>query len=269
MAEEMDNQGYNQYPPNQYPPYQQPLPPQEDDDDEDEKPPKKKRIWWRVLLAFLGGLLLFPILIAGATTVVCTAFTTRDIVNMAGGDPNEILGEEYQNKSLLDAALALIDGFKNNEFQTLEDFSKISPMVEKGVNDLLVELSESITQVSRNDPNFELIVTWDQIKDSNFVGEKNFSSNTFDSGSPLVNSILENFTLASFLDKQGQGQEELAGILKYLLYPVVGEGDDRHFDEEHPYSIAYFLSGNANLNNIVNSICIGDVVGNTEGNALL
>ena len=251
-----------QYNPPGYPPYQPP-------EQEPEKPPKKKHIWWRVLLAFIGGFLLFPIVLAGTTAIAVTAFSTKDVVSMAGGNPDEIIGEEYRNKSILDVVMSLVSSIQNNEFQTLEDVSRISPLVEKTVNDLLIELSESITQVSRDDPNFELILSWDQIKDSNFVGEKNFSPNTFDSGSPLVNAILENWTLASILDKQGEGQQELAGILKYLLYPVVGEGDERHFDTEHPYSISYFLSGNANLNNIVNSIAIGDVVGDTEGNALL
>ena len=238
-------------------------------EEEDEEPPKRKHIWWRVLLAFLGGLLLFPILIAGVTTVAVTCFSTKDIVSMAGGNPDEILGEDYKNKSILDTVLALVNSFKNNEFQTLEDVSKLSPFVEKTVNDLLVGLSESITQVSRDDPNFEMVLTWDDLKSYQFVGEKNVGAGTFDSGSPLVNAVLENMTLASILDKQGEGQQELAAILKYLLYPVVGEGENRHFDEEHPYSISYFLSGNANLNNIVESIQIGDVVGNTEGNALL
>ncbi len=251
-----------QYNPPGYPPYQPP-------EQEPVKKPKKKRIWWRVLLAFIGGFLLFPIVLAGTTAIAVTAFSTKDVVTMAGGNPDEILGEDYKNKSLLDAVMALVQGIQNNDFQTLEDVSKISPLVEKGVGDLLIGLSESLTQVSRDDPNFTPVLTWDQIKDSNFIGEKNISAGTFDSGSPLVNSILENWTLASILDKQGSGQQELAGILKYLLYPVVGEGDERHFDEEHPYSISYFLSGNANLNNIVNSIVIGDVVGDTSGNALL
>ena len=242
------------------------MPPQEI---EPEEKPKKKRIWWRVLIAFIAGFIFFPILLAGVTGVASVVLTTKDVVAMAGADPNEILGENYQNKSLLDTVLSLVDDIQNNKFKNLEDVSKLSPLVEKTVTDLLVDLSESITQVSRNDPNFQMIISWDQIKNSEFVGDKNFSGGSFDSGSPLVNTILENWTLASILDKQGEGQQELAGILKYLLYPVVGEGENRHFDTEHPYNISYFLSGNANLNNIVNSIVIGDVVGDTSGNALL
>ena len=236
---------------------------------EEENPPKQKRIWWRVLLAFFFGFIMFPVVAAGTVGIASITLKTKDVVSMAGGDPNEILGEDYQNKSILDAVLSLVDSVNSNKFNSLEDVSKITPLVQKTINDLLVELSESITQVSRNDPNFELILSWDDIKDSNFVGSKEIGGTTFDSGSPLVNTILENWTLASILDKQGEGQQELAGILKYLLYPVVGEGDERHFDTEHPYNISYFLSGNANLNNIINSIQIGDVVGNTEGNALL
>ena len=83
-----------QYNPPGYPPYQPP-------EQEPVKKPKKKHIWWRVLLAFIGGFLLFPIVLAGTTAIAVTAFSTKDVVTMAGGNPDEILGEDYKNKSLI------------------------------------------------------------------------------------------------------------------------------------------------------------------------
>ena len=179
------------------------------------KPPKRRAIWWRVLLAFLGGFLAFPLCVAGGTALVGTVFSTRQVVEMFGGDADQIIGDDYRDKTILQSVLAIIENASTGQINTLEDVNKISPMVQTTIestfNDILKGILGEDTTAR---------ISWDDIKDKTFAGESTATNST---GSPLADEIrdqlLDQITLATFI----QDAEDLKGVYGYFLYPLVEE----------------------------------------------
>ena len=229
--------------------------------------PKKKRIWWRVLLAFLGGFIFFPISVVGTGAILGTVFTTKQVVTMFGGNPDEVLGEDYQNSTLLQAIMTIAQKANDGGFQTLEDLNTVSPLIEKTVNTTLEQIFAGLIP-----PGSDLPITWEDIKDANFVAGEGIHTTT---GSPLADKILDTLTLASLLDT---GEEELKGIYLYFLYPVLtDESGNKVYDEtghvafdyDHPYTINYFVENGATaFNDVLDSVVIGDVVDPGDNNLL-
>ena len=211
--------------------------------------PKQKKIWWRVLLAFFGGFLTFPLLVAGGAAIVGTVFTTRQVVEMAGGNPDDILGEKYQSQTILQSVMTLIN---NQKFDTLEDLNEISPMVSKTINETLAPILEE---------NLHYTIDWDTLKTMKLSGE---GEGTI--GDYLKKDITEGIHLVDFI----QGSEDLRGVLKYILYDVVKDEEGNPIEdadgnvsinENAPYSISDLMNGGAEFfNRIIDYIKIGDVI---------
>ena len=223
------------------------------------KPVKQKRIWWRVLLAWIGGFLCFPLAVVGAGALMGTVFSTAQVVSMFGGDPEEILGEDYRNTTILQAVMAIAEKASNGGFQTLEDLNEVSPLVETTVNTTLQQIFGGLVPEGSDLP-----ITWDDIKDSSFTASEGSSSTT---GSPLADKVLDTITLASLLDT---GETELKGIYLYFLYPilkdegghdVLDEGGHVVFDKENAFTIQYYVEHGAEaFNNVIDNVVIGDVI---------
>ena len=181
--------------------------------------PKQKKIWWRVLLAFFGGFLTFPLLVAGGAAIVGTVLTTRQVVQMAGGNPDDILGAKYQSQTILQSVMTLLN---EQKFETLEDVSEISPLVESTVKELYVTLAHSILG-DDYDAASQSNDFWENIKGEKFTDKIEGGGNAGQSTSPLVeaikNQLLSSITLASLFEST-TGME---AIFNYFLYPPLYE----------------------------------------------
>ena len=219
-----------------------------------EKKPKQKAIWWRVLLAFLGGFLFFPLSVVGVGAIFGTVFTTSQIVEMAGGNPDDILGSKYRSQTVLQSVMTLLN---EQKYDTLEDLNEISPMVEKIINETINPVLEE---------NIHYTLDWDVLKTMKLSGEGSDSI-----GEYLKEDITNGIHLVDFIEQS----EDLKGVLKYILYDVVKDesgnpirdGDGNvSVDETNPYSIADMMNGGATFfNNIIDYIKIGDVVNVDSG----
>ena len=147
------------------------------------KPVKKKRIWWRVLLAWFGGFVAFPIVVAGSAFAVASAVKVKDIVSLTGQDPNEYIGIDYQD----DTILSLIFHLQGKEFKTLEDFNSVSPMVGKVINEQInPKLYEAV--------GFEF--NWEEMKLVPIMPEGEEKG----LGQYVTDSLLNGITIAHFVD---------------------------------------------------------------------
>ena len=211
--------------------------------------PKQKAIWWRVLLAFFGGFLCFPLTVVGVGAIFGTVFTTRQVVEMAGANPDDVLGAKYQSQTILQSVLTLIN---DQKYDTLEDINEISPMVEKLITETINPILEE---------NLHYTLNWDELKTVKLNGEGSDSI-----GEYLKEDITTGIHLVDFIEDS----EDLRGVLKYILYDVVkdengqavqDEDGNVSIDENNPYSIADLLNGGSSFfNRIIDYIKIGDVI---------
>ena len=262
----------------------------------------QKKIWWRVLLAFFGGFLTFPLLVVGGTAIVGTVFTTRQVVEMAGGNPDDILGAKYQSQTILQSVMTLIN---DQKFETLEDLNEISPLVEQMIQDTYVTLANSLLGED-NDVKENWDELWDKLKTQKFTEGEGDSSN-----SPLVVTLKEEILGSITLESLFQNTQGMEAIFNYFLYPPLyeyqkdesgnivndeegnpiklldeegnpiraleqkkdengnvvtdGEGNPvmvNAFDREHPYNLNQMLAGTEFFNSIFNDIVIGDIIPN-------
>ena len=261
--------------------------------------PKQKAIWWRVLLAFFGGFLTFPLLVAGGAAIVGTVLTTRQVVQMAGGNPDDILGAKYQSQTILQSVMTILN---EQKFETLEDVSEISPLVESTVKDLYVTLAHSILgedyDASSQSDDF-----WENIKGEKFSGKIEGGDHAGESTSPLVEAIKNQLLSTITLESLFETTTGMEAIFNYFLYPPLyedakdEEGNpilDEHgnpvqvrvqepkvdangnivrdnegnpimvgaFNKDEPYTLDKMLSGTEFFNGIVDEIVIGDIIPN-------
>ena len=261
--------------------------------------PKQKAIWWRVLLAFFGGFLTFPLLVAGGAAIVGTVLTTRQVVQMAGGNPDDILGAKYQSQTILQSVMTILN---EQKFETLEDVSEISPLVESTVKDLYVTLAHSILgedyDASSQSDDF-----WENIKGEKFSGKIEGGDHSGESTSPLVEAIKNQLLSTITLESLFESTTGMEAIFNYFLYPPLyedakdEEGNpilDEHgdpvqvrvqepkvdangnivrdnegnpimvgaFKKDEPYTLDKMLSGTEFFNGIVDEIVIGDIIPN-------
>ena len=252
--------------------------------------PKQKKIWWRVLLAFFGGFLTFPLLVAGGTALVGTVFTTRQVVEMAGGNPDDILGAKYQSQTILQSVMTLLN---EQKFETLEDLSEISPLVESTIKDTYITLANSLLGQDNN-----VKENWDELW--NKLKTEKFTEGSGDaSSSPLVEVLKEELLGSITLESLFKNTQGMEAIFNYFLYPPLYEKDEagnvlkdeednpiralepkkdangnvvkdgegnpimvNAFDREHPYTLNQMLEGTDFFNSIFNDIVIGDIIPN-------
>ena len=88
---------------------------------------KKKHYWWRYLLTFFGGFLACIGVIVGGIAITGTVIKLKDLVSMTGQDPSTILGDEYQDLTLLQTVMKL----SGTKFETLEDINKVNHKVKE------------------------------------------------------------------------------------------------------------------------------------------
>lgn len=214
---------------------------------------KKKRYWWRYLLTFMAGGVFATGATIGTVLITTSAVHTRDLIQMAGLNPEEILGADYLNLSILDT----IHSLRGRKFETLGDLDAVSPIIGTTFK---VRINEILEQ------NLNYSLNWDELKIKPFVlpvtsGRPATEVDPNESISDYIPRALKNgITLASFLDKEGNA----TGIERILLYPRSGDT----YDTAHPYTINDYIQPGF-IEELKNNIKIGDVVENIDSNPFL
>lgn len=215
---------------------------------------KKKRYWWRYLLTFMAGGVFATGATIGTVLITTSAVHTRDLIQMAGLNPEEILGADYLNLSILDT----IHSLRGRKFETLGDLDSVSPIIGTTFK---VRINEILEQ------NLNYSLNWDELKIKPFTlpvtsGRPATEVDPTESlGDYIPRALKQGITLASFLDKEGHA----TGIERILLYP---KKDDGTYDKGHPYCINDYLQPGF-IDTLKNSIKIGDVVENIDSNTFL
>lgn len=214
------------------------------------KAAKKKHYWWRFLLCFFGGFLFAFVSIGGAVLVGGTVLKTSDLVSLFGGNPDEVLTEDYQNTTLLNLVMDL----SQKKFDTLEDINKITPLVRQTLEE---QINPTLEQY------LKFTLDWDAIANASFTDKENGISTAiqdqFYDGIKIIDFVSDSSTLLN--------------IYKYFLYDVVRDdnGDpikdangNVTIDEESPITLRQYAEGAKFLNSIMDYIRIGDVIEGAE-----
>ena len=204
---------------------------------------KERRYWWRYLLVFISGMLTTLVVVGVTTAILGSTYRTKELIYMFGGNPDEILQEEYQNLSILE----LVTTLSTKKFETLGDINSVTPLVKK-------TLDEQINPVLENELHYQF--PWEEISIKPFklpASDRPDVDQTESLDVYIGRAIKEGVTLSSFIN--GDNVPELINL---FLYPRDGEGN---YDFDHPYTLMDFISADSDFfNNIMNGIRIKDVV---------
>ena len=217
------------------------------------QPRARKHMWWRYLLVFLGGMVTTAAIAGAAIGITGAVLTTKEVITMFGGNPNDILREDYQNISMIE----MVQNLSTKKFETLGDIDKVTPAIKK-------VLDETINPTLDKELHFQY--NWDELKIKPF--EKSTSGRPATEVDPnetlgeyLGRAIKEEVTLASFISG------DAPKLIDIFLYPKNDQGE---FDYDHPYTLSTYINATSDFfDNIVNSIKIKDVVDIQEGDRLM
>lgn len=229
----------------------------------------KKHYWWRYLLMFLGGFFTCIGVIVGGVAITGTVIKAKDLVSMTGQDPSTILGDEYQDLTLLQMVMKL----SQTKFETLGDINKVTPKIQETVENML-------NPIFRDNLGYEF--DWDELSRKPFTLDASSTrpdeeyDHTQSLQDYIPDALMGGITLHGLLTKGGG---EPSAMVSYFLYPTIDEDADGQpdrdefgkvkFDKDHPYSIKEIMdSGSGFFDDIVGKICIGDIV-DTSGSPFL
>ncbi len=222
---------------------------------------KNKATWWKYLLAFFGGFGFCITAFAIGVAFTGRAVRMKDVVSLAGGDPNEYIGVKYQNETIEGMIRSIIGG----KFETLGDINEVTPLIKK-------TLDENINPMLDRELHYQF--NWEELKTKPFV--LNTSSerpdeeydHTISIGDYIPKDMKEHIYLASFVVSSGTNPEDLSGIMKLFLYPYTEVAGEKVYDYTSPYSIADIMAENF-FQNKINSVTIGDVLPSGSSNPFL
>lgn len=160
---------------------------------------KKSGTWWKVLLGVFLGFVTGAVAVVGGVAGAAAFVKTGDIITLTGNDPNKILTETYQQKTVLDIVMDAVGG--KIKVETLGDIADITPAIDTYINNLSEQLNDLGCELTK-----EEIYSWPltQLSDN------------------LINSVKE-VELIHFLSKDKTSDPD--PIVKYLCYKTDSEGN--------------------------------------------
>lgn len=213
---------------------------------------KEKILWWRYLLVFLTGMVTMVVVLAATGALTATTYTTKELILMFSGNPDDLLQAEYQNLSILE----LITTLSQKKFETLGDINSVTPLVKK-------TLEETINPVLEAELHYAY--PWEEISTKPFklpASDREGVDQNEDLSTYLGRAIKEGVTLSSFFN--GDNIPELVNL---FLYPKDEYGN---YDHDHPYTLMDFITADSTFfDNIINGIRIKDVIAIDPSDALL
>ena len=192
---------------------------------------KKSGAWWKCLIAFFLGIIFTIGLLAGGVFVVGGVLTTKDIIKMAGQDPDLILNAEYQDKTIIGIITDAIGG--KIEVKTLGDISDITPLIDDFTDDFLNSLSDFGIDLSQ-----EELYSWEF---------KDFPTK--------IQDTVENIQIIKFFQNDG---EEVEPILKYFFNKTDDTGEYIYDSESNliPCTIKDIVSDSDFIGNKIDNLKI-------------
>ena len=221
----------------------------------------RKSSWWKYLLTFLGGFSFCIVSFAIGVAITGRTVRMKDIVSLAGGNPDDLIGAKYQNETIEGMIRSIIGG----KFETLGDINEVTPIIKKTLDETINPMLDSELHYQFN---------WDELKTKPFV--LNASSerpaeeydHTISIGEYIPKDMKEHIYLSSFVVGSGTDPDTLSGIMKLFLYPYTMSGTEKVFDYTSPFSIADIMTDNF-FQNKIDGITLGDVLPDTSGNPFL
>ena len=219
---------------------------------------RKKHHGWKIFLGWFGGFIAGIGLLVGGAFLALSVIKASQIVQMIGLNPSDILGENFQNTSIM----GLITHVTNTKFNTLEDINYVTPMVEK----LIVETINPVL-----DSKLHFTVDWEEIKSVPF---KSDNPDEEILGEYLERTMMENIKLINFIENP----EDLKNIYNYFFYDVARDADGNviydsegnvTINKDDPFSLKDYMSGMSLFDGILDYIKIGDVMTVTESSSEL
>ena len=213
---------------------------------------KEKHYWWRYLLVFLSGMVTMVTILGLTGVLTATTYTSKEVIYLFGGDPNEILQEDYQNLSILE----LITTLSTKQFETLGDINSVTPLVKK-------TLDETINPILENELHYTY--PWEEISTKPFklpASNRPEVDQNEDLSTYLGRAIKEGVTLSSFF-----GGDNIPDLVNLFLYPKDANGN---YDYDHPYTLSDFINADDTFfNGLIDGIRIRDVVNIDPNDSLL
>ncbi len=225
------------------------------------KKEKRKHNGWKYFLMWFVGFISCIVTIGLSVVITGSVIKLKDLVAMTGGDPNEYVGEEFINDTLLSAITKLT----TRKFETLGDLNKVSPIIEKTV-------IETVNPALRDAIGFEF--DWDELSIKPFKLDSSSSrpETEYDHNESISEyiprAVESGITLYNFFDDPSQ----INGLLEYLCYGIkeepVGSG---HYviDKDHKNTLYDIMQNpGAFMDNIMKAITLGSIV-DTSSNPFL
>lgn len=222
---------------------------------------KRKHNGWKYFLMWFVGFISCIVTIGLAVVITGSVIKLKDLVAMTGGDPNEYVGEEFINDTLLSAITKLT----TRKFETLGDLNKVSPIIEKTV-------TETVNPALRDAIGFEF--DWNELSIKPFQLDSSSSrpDTEYDHTESITDyiprAVESGITLYNFFDDPS----DIDGLLEYLCYGLKEEPEGSgHYviDTDHKNTLYDIMQDpNAFMNNIINAITLGSIV-DTSSNPFL
>ena len=199
------------------------------------KKKKQKHYWWRFLLVFIGGMLTTLLLEIAVPAVALAVVPASTVVTMFNQDPNEILGEDYADQTLLQIVFSIIGDAQSGQITTIGGVAKYSPKVTQIIQDLDEKYIQEYLGFSLN-------------------MEELYAQQFENLGTYLLDEVQTKTQLAAVIGATGT---EIDPMLHAILYYT-----DEETGEEKALAIGDLVE-EGGMQKVLNRIALADVMGIT------
>lgn len=188
----------------------------------------KRHYGWRYFLVFLTGIIFTLGVIAGGAVAVTTLFSASQVVSLLGVNPDDVLTEQYQDKTILQLVISIVEG--EVSFNNLEGIRELTPYVDVLVDEINYVLDDAIGFTFDKEELYK--VEWANI------------------GDYIFSEIQTGIKLAKVLNVT----ESSSSVLIYLAY---NSNEDGTTNWNSPRTLGDLMN---NMDSIINNARIGDLI---------